>query len=40
MTNYLSEAGFKNIRKCKFNDQGTESFSEVEDLNQFIDGDF
>jgi predicted SAM-dependent methyltransferase len=40
MTNYLSEVGFKNIRKCKFNDSGIESFSEVEDLHRFIDGDF
>ena len=40
MTNYLSEVGFKNISKCKFNDSGIEVFSEVEDLHRFIDGDF
>jgi predicted SAM-dependent methyltransferase len=40
MTNYLSEVGFRNIKKCEFNDSGIEAFSEVEDLHRFIDGDF
>jgi predicted SAM-dependent methyltransferase len=40
MTNYLSQVGFKNIRKCRFNDSGIEAFTEVEDLHRFIDGDF
>jgi predicted SAM-dependent methyltransferase len=40
MTNYLSQVGFKNIRKCTFNDSGIEAFTEVEDLHRFIDGDF
>jgi predicted SAM-dependent methyltransferase len=40
MTNYLSQVGFKNIRKCRFNDSGIEAFTEVEDLYRFIDGDF
>jgi predicted SAM-dependent methyltransferase len=40
MINYLSEVGFKNIRKCAFNDSGIEAFTEVEDLHRFIDGDF
>jgi|TARA_B110000305_G_C19087264_1_gene469087 predicted SAM-dependent methyltransferase len=39
MEKYLSEAGFVNIKKCKFQDSGIEVFSEVEELHRFIDGD-
>jgi predicted SAM-dependent methyltransferase len=38
--NYLHQVGFKNIRKCSFNDSGIEVFSEVEEMHRFIDGDF
>jgi predicted SAM-dependent methyltransferase len=40
MQNYLAEAGFKNIKKCKIGDSGIDIFSEVEELHRFIDGDF
>jgi len=40
MQNYLAEAGFKNIKKCKIGDSGIDAFSEVEELHRFIDGDF
>ena len=40
MTNCLSEVGFRDIRRCVFNDSGIEAFSEVEDLQRFIDEDF
>jgi len=40
MQKYLSEAGFKNIKKCQFGDSGIEVFSEVEDRHRFIDNDF
>jgi predicted SAM-dependent methyltransferase len=40
MQKYLSEAGFKNVRKCQFGDSGIEVFSEVEELHRFIDKDF
>jgi hypothetical protein len=40
MMNCLSEVGFRDIRRCVFNDSGIEAFSEVEDLQRFIDEDF
>ena len=40
MKKYISETGFKNIRKCQFRDSGIEVFSEVEDHHRFIDKDF
>jgi predicted SAM-dependent methyltransferase len=40
MQNYLAQAGFKNIKKCKIGDSGIDIFSEVEELHRFIDGDF
>jgi predicted SAM-dependent methyltransferase len=40
MQKYLTEAGFKNIRKSKIGDSGVKVFSEVEELHRFIDGDF
>jgi ABC-type Fe3+-hydroxamate transport system substrate-binding protein len=40
MQNYLAEAGFKNMKKCKIGDSGIDIFSEVEELHRFIDGDF
>jgi len=33
----LIESGFKNIRRCKFNDSGELSFREVEDDGRFIE---
>ena len=40
MQKYLTEAGFKNIRKCKIGDSGIKVFSEVEEMHRFVDGDF
>jgi predicted SAM-dependent methyltransferase len=40
MQKYLTEAGFKNIRKSKIGDSGIKIFSEVEEKHRFIDGDF
>lgn len=35
----LSNAGFKDIRACKFNDSNIEVFSEVEEIGRFIEND-
>ena len=40
MQKYLTEAGFKNIRKSQIGDSGIEIFAEVEEKHRFIDGDF
>ena len=40
MQKYLTEAGFKNIRKSQIGDSGIKIFSEVEEKHRFIDGDF
>ena len=40
MQKYLTEAGFKNIRKSQIGDSGIKIFSEVEEKHRFIDEDF
>lgn len=40
MQKYLTEAGFKKIRKSQIGDSGIKIFAEVEEKRRFIDGDF
>jgi len=40
MQKYLTEAGFKNIRKSQIGDSEIKIFAEVEEKRRFIDGDF
>ena len=37
--NMLIKQGFKNIRKCIFGDSGLNIFSEVENIDRFIEND-
>jgi predicted SAM-dependent methyltransferase len=40
MQKYLTEAGFKNIRKSQIGDSEIKIFAEVEEKRRFVEGDF